>query len=114
MAKLTGKNALICGDDQTIKITAPFDLTGYTLTFTVKLPTSLSGASDAGAPLQVVYVCPADADTIAGIAYIPLTETDTRITAGKYVYDIQFVDGDGNKVSTRRKEIEFVEDVTKA
>lgn len=114
MAKLTGKNALICGDARTIKVTAPFNLTGYTLIFTVKSPTNLSVASDAGAPIQVTLVCPATADTIAGIAYIALTAAATRIAAGKYVFDVQFNAPSGSKVSSPRQDIEFVEDVTKS
>lgn len=114
MAKLTGKNALICGDDQTLRINAGFDLTGYTLTFTVKQRNALTTESDAGATIQVVHNPPANAETTAGIAYIPLTDTETRVAAGKYVFDIQFEDGDGVKVSSKRQDIEFVEDVTKA
>lgn len=114
MAKLTGKNALITGDDRTIKVTAPFDLTGYTVTFTVKPPTALASDSDAGATIQQVVTPPADADTTAGICYIPLTDEQTRITSGKYVFDIQFVDPDGKKASSPKQDIEFVDDVTKA
>lgn len=114
MARLTGKNALITGDDRTIKVTAPFDLTGYTVTLTVKSPTALASNSDAGATIQKVVTPPSNAETTAGICYIPLTATQTRVTAGKYVGDIQFVDGAGKKASTPRFDIEFVDDVTKA
>ena len=114
MARLTGKNALITGDGRTIKVTAPFDLTDYTLTFTVKPESALSSDSDAGAIIQVIHVCPADADTAAGIAYIPLTATDTRVAAGKYVFDIQFDKAGEEPFSSKRQDIEFVADVTKA
>jgi hypothetical protein len=112
MAKLTGKNALICGDARTIQVTAPFDLTGYTVTFTVKPETALTGVDDTGATIQKVVTSHSDA--VNGITLIELDTTDTRVTAGTYTFDVQFDDGAGNVTSSRRKDIEFVNDVTKA
>ena len=113
MAKLTGRNALITGDSRTIRVTAPdLDLTGYTVTFTVKSESALATDSDAGALIQKV-VTTHTAPT-AGITDIELTATDTRIAEGKYVYDIQFTDPSGSKSSSARQDIEFKYDVTKA
>ena len=111
MARLTGKNALICGDGRTIRVTAPFDITGYTVTFTVKASTALSADSDAGAVIQKTVTD--HTSPINGITDIVLSGDDTRITAGKYVFDIQFDNGTDAPVSSKRQDIEFVEDVTK-
>lgn len=117
MARLTGKNALICGDARTLKITAPFDLTGYTVTFTVKAATALASDSDAGAIVQVSKSTHdgASDDPTNGITYLSLSEDDTRVTAGTYVADVQFDDGSADSPTSSKKfEVEFVYDVTKA
>lgn len=111
MARLIGKNALICGDGRTIRVTAPFDITGFTVTFTVKPATALAADTDAGAVIQKVVTT--HTDPTAGVTDIVLDGTDTRVTAGKYVFDIQFDNGSDSPVSSRRQDIEFVEDVTK-
>lgn len=111
MAKLTGKHALICGDSRNIKVTAPFDLTGYTVKFTVKPGTALSSNTDSGATIQKSVSSHFDA--VNGVTFIPLTATDTRITGGKYKYDLEFTNG-ATVTSTPADDIEFVEDVTKS
>lgn len=112
MARLTGKNALICGDARSILVgPVPFDITGYTVTFTVKAPTALSSSSDAGAVIQKAV----SSHTSQYNTVIALSSEDTRIPAGKYVYDIQFSDGNpDHTTSSRPQEIEFIEDVTKS
>jgi len=112
MARLTGKNALICGDARTIQVTAPFDLTGYTVTFTVKPETGLSISNDTAATIQKIVTV--HSDPTNGITLIELSTSDTRVTPGTYTFDVQFDDGAGNVTSSRRKDIEFVADVTKA
>lgn len=110
MARLTGKKALICGDGRTLIVTAAFDVTGYTVTFTMKSPTALSADTDAGAVIQKAGSI---IDGPNGLVHIVLTGDDTRIPAGKYVFDIQFDDGENEPISLPAQPIEFREDVTK-
>ena len=117
MARLTGKNALICGDAGNIKITAPFDITGYTLKLTVKGVEALSSDSDSGAVMQLVksvHSGPSD-DPAKGVTYLPYTSENSRVTPGRYVFDVQFDDGSPDSpISSRKQEIEFTQDVTKS
>lgn len=113
MAKLTGKHALICGDSRNIKVTAPFDLTGYTVKFTVKPATALSSNSDTGATIQKSVSSHFSTSATQSVTFIPLTATDTRIPGGKYKYDLEFTNG-ATVTSTPADDIEFVEDVTKS
>lgn len=114
MAKLTGKNALICGDSRNILTSTalPFDATGYDIRFTVR-PRGGTGNDDSNA-----LISKTSADGISvdgdGIMTIALDNDDTRIAAGTYVFDIQFESPDGFVSSTKSQEIEFVDDVTKA
>lgn len=112
MANFTGKNALTCGDARNMLVgPVPFDITGWDVTFTVKVPTALTVDSDAGAPIQKVVSTHTDQYNTV----IELTADDTRIAAGKYVYDIQFSDGNpAHTTSSRVKPIEFTQDVTKS
>jgi len=111
MAKLTGDNALICGDDRTIRLTFPssIDLTGGTVNFAVKPKDSL-GANDNTSALIVKSVSSHVSSTVTDIV---LTDEDTRIAAGSYVFDIQLTDSNGTKTSCKRQPIQFVEDVYK-
>lgn len=112
MARLTGKNGLKCGDARNILVgPIPFDITGWTVTFTVKAANALASDSDAGAILQKVVTTHTDAFNTV----IELDEEDTRVTPGKYVFDIQFSDGDPtHTTSSSVQDIEFLADVTKA
>ena len=110
MSKLTGKNALICGDSRTLNLDFAFDITGYTVFFTVKSKTD-TATDDSSALIQKTVSSHTDA--VNGQTSIDLTETDTRIDPGKYVYDIQAKDADGNISSTVAQDIEFVADITK-
>lgn len=113
MARLTGKNALICGDSRNI-LTAtalPFDATGYDIRFTVRARGS-TGNDDSNALISKTST---DGITVDGnnIMTIALTDTDTRVDPGKYLFDIQFESPDGFVSSTKAQEIEFIADVTK-
>lgn len=110
MSKLTGKNALICGDGRTLELTFPFDITGYTVFFTVKVKDD-SSADDSDALIQKTITDFDDA--VNGLASIELTGEDTRIDPGKYRYDIQVKASGGEPSSTVPQDIEFVNDVTK-
>lgn len=110
MAKLTGKNALICGDSRTLALDFPFDLTGYTVFFTVK-PQDDTATDDSSALIQKTVT--SHVDPTNGLTNIVLSNTDTRIAPDTYVYDIQAKDGSGNISSTASQAIEFVNDITK-
>lgn len=111
MAKLTGKNALICGDSRNLVFTEPFDLTGYDIRFTVRAASSLTSNDDSNA---LIAKTSADGITLTdGIVTIELSDTDTRITPGTYKFDIQLVSPASFVSSTRPADIEFIGDVTK-
>lgn len=113
MARLTGRNALICGDSRNIstKAALPFDATGYTIRFTVRQRGS-TGNDDSNA---LISKATGDGITVseAGVMTIALSNSDTRVDPGKYLFDIQFVSPDGFVSSTKPQEIEFIADVTK-
>lgn len=111
MAKLTGRNALICGDSRTLELTFPFDITGCTVFFTVKSSSDLGGTDDNSALIEKTVT--SHTDPTNGKTNIVLSNIDTRIDADKYVYDIQIKDSQGNISSIVPQDIEFVEDVTK-
>ena len=110
-SKLTKKNALICGDDRSLIVTFPMDITGYDVFFTVKDVNGLTTNNDNDA---IIAKDTSNGVTILlNVATIALSNTDTRVTPGQYVYDIQAVSPTGKVASTRQQEIEFVQDVTK-
>ena len=109
--KLTKKNALICGDDRSLIVTFPMDITGYDIFFTVKDINGLTPNDDTDA---IIAKDTSNGVTILGsVATISLSNTDTRVTPGQYVYDIQSVSPGGLVSSTKQQDIEFVQDVTK-
>jgi len=110
-SKLTKKNALICGDDRSLLVTFPMDITGYDVFFTVKDVNNLTTDTDEDA---VIAKDTSNGVTILStVATITLSNTDTRVTPGQYVYDIQAVSPAGKVSSTKKQDIEFVSDVTK-
>ena len=64
----------------------PFDITGYEFFFTVKKSIK---DTDANAVIAKQVICPANADSVAGKAYISLTSSDTNVPFGNYMYDIK-------------------------
>jgi len=110
-SKLTKKNALICGDDRSLVVTFPMDITGYDIFFTVKDINGLTPDNDTDA---IIAKDTSNGITIIGsVATIALSNTDTRVTPGQYVYDIQAVSPANKVSSTKQQDIEFVQDVTK-
>lgn len=65
----------------------PFDLTGYTITLTVK---KNHGDSDADAIMQQVG---SSTNPTSGVGQVDLTYNQTDVPPGKYYYDIQINDG---------------------
>ena len=111
MAKLTGKNALICGDDRRLNLTFDgIDLSGATVYFTVKTSDDTSTTDDSAIIQKQTST---HDDAANGITHIDLSGTDTRIDPDVYVFDIQLKDSSGKVSSCPRQQIEFVQDVTK-
>ncbi len=110
MAKLVGRNALICGDSRTLNVSVAFDITGYTVFFTVK-PQDDTATDDSTALIQKTVTSHIDA--VNGETSIVLGSADTRIAPSTYSYDIQFKDATGDISSSGKQDIEFTEDVTK-
>lgn len=81
------------GNSRVIKVTIkdkstklPIDISGDKFYFTVKDSADLA---DASAVVQANVLAPADANSIAGTAFIPVTTDDTKdVTPGDYHYDI--------------------------
>lgn len=70
------------------------DITGYTIFFTVKKNTS---QSDTDAIITKTILPGQLTDPTHGITRLTLTDTDTDIAKGSYVYDLIFIDGSGNR-----------------
>ena len=66
----------------------PYPVNGITIYFTVK---SNFNDADSSAKLAKSYLIPTDTDSLNGIAYLSLTESDTTIDVGEYYYDMKFV-----------------------
>ena len=86
---------IIRGTDNTIQVTltqangSPIDLTGATVFFTVKSADSINetDSTDAQAVIKKTYTnIP---NPTAGIVNIALSNSDTDITSGNYLYDIK-------------------------
>jgi hypothetical protein len=106
---------IIRGDDKVYNVTVTdsagdaFDLTGYTVFFTVKR--SFRESDDSRALI---------AKTLSNISSpelgqfdIILTNSDTDIIGGKYYYDIQLKSGAGTITSAQRANFTILDDVTR-
>ncbi len=108
---------LIRGDSVSLGVTftdsngAAFNITGYSVFFTVKRECDISDANDDNALISKKVT--SHSNPTAGITAIALTTTDTDQSAGIYYWDLQLVSGGGAVSSTRRGEIEFTNDITK-
>jgi hypothetical protein len=91
------------GNDINLNITvtdsngSPVDITGYTLWFTVK---SDENDSDDEATIQKTVT--SHTDPTNGLTTFELTNTDTDIPHGTYLYDMQMKDT-SNKITTLTK-----------
>jgi len=101
----TTEEAILCvyrGDDKIITTTFkdeldnPIDITGYTVYFTVKEKEDET-VDDSNALIQVDVT--SHLDPVNGKTNINLTNIQTNIPVGKYVYDIQWKDT-GGKIKT--------------
>ena len=66
------------------------DISGWYIYFTVKADFN---NLDASAIISKTIQFPSNAESIAGIGYLPLTTSDTDKTIGDYFYDMKLVDG---------------------
>jgi len=71
------------------KDSAVFDITGYTLFFTVKKPADAEKGSDDDAIIKKTVTT--HTDPTAGISTITLSNSDTNIDAGNYLWDIKLL-----------------------
>lgn len=118
MAKL-GKEIkdVIRGDTRRVQCTfkdsdgSAIDLTDGTVYFTVN--SSGDPSSDSGAVIQKTATNSDFTSPTSGIHTFTLTHSDTNIAAGEYWYDIQFVDSQGNYVSSYRGKFTVQSDVTR-
>lgn len=110
MTDLVDQTALICGDSRTLNLTVGFDITGYTVFFTVK---NQDDTSDDDTSALIKKSTSDHSDPVNGKTSIALSNSDTRLGGGTYKYDFQFKSASGKFFSSRKALIEFVEDVTK-
>lgn len=75
------------------------DIRDYILFFTVK--NSLNDA-DTAALISKTTICPNNADSIAGIAYVVLNSVDTDVAIGNYTYDIKLQKVSGPSIVWRK------------
>lgn len=87
----------------------PINLTGGTVYFTVN--SSSDPANDGTATLQKVATSLTDPTN--GIHTFTLTHNDTNIDAGDYWYDAQFVDSNGEYLSSYRGKFGVQSDTTR-
>lgn len=85
----------------------PYDLTGYSFFFTVKInktdPDTSAVISEDFSPSSP----PTD-----GIAVLTLDDTQTDVDAQVYYYDVQIVDGSGDVTTIMLGEFTVVQDIT--
>ena len=106
---------IIRGDDKTFNITItdkngdPFNLTGYTVFFTVKRSFRESTDEDALISKNITSF----SSPTSGTFPMSLTHTDTDIIGGEYWYDMQLKSAGGTITSIRRAKFTIIDDVTR-
>lgn len=106
---------VIKATDARIKITftkngAAFDITDYTLFFTVKKPVGVSEDDDESAVISKDITV--HTDPTHGISNIILSNIETDIDVGTYYWDIKLVK-DGVVSSTLYDKMEILQNITK-
>ena len=82
-------------------------ITGWTIFFTVK-----ESFSDADADAKISKDITSHYDAAGGISKISLTSSDTDVTPGNYIYDIQVLKDDGSIVTILIGEVKVKSRVT--
>ncbi len=101
------------GDTKQVTITikkadgTAFDLTGATITFTMKKDETDPDASAVIQKNAVLQVPSTD-----GIAILTLTSADTAKDTGEYYYDFQLVDSTGRVATLLKETVEILQDIT--
>lgn len=92
--------------------TTRINLAGGTVYFTVN--TSADPANDTAPNMKIQKIITSGfTDATNGRHIVALTHSDTNIDAGEYWYDAQFVDSDGNYVSSYRGKFSVQSDTTR-
>lgn len=105
---------IIRGDDVTLHITFtdqdndPVDITGSEVFFTVK-----NKLADVDDDALIATSTTSHTTPDSGITSIVLTNTDTDINPGTYVYDLQLIDETDSVSSIIYGKFQIVDDVTK-
>jgi len=68
------------------------DITGWTVFFTVK-----NSVAETDAQALISKTITTHSDPTAGATQITLSDSDTDITQGEYLYDIAYLDDSGNR-----------------
>jgi hypothetical protein len=115
MASIKPDITLIRGDTSSIDFEftssgSAIDLTGATVFFTAK-PDLTNDTTDSTAVISVEVTSHTDPEN--GQTIIPLTDDDTDVTPGIYLYDIQLKRADGTITSIPARKLEVVADVTR-
>ena len=71
------------------------NISGWSIYFSVK---SDFNDLDASAVLSKNVLIPTNSESAAGIAYLPLTSSETALSVGEYFYDIKLI-STGNRVT---------------
>ena len=109
--------ALVRGDTKTYRLafyadtaqTTPLDLAGATIFFTAKAEAD-EDITDAEAVISKTIT--SISNPTLGIVDITLTPTNTKIDTGKYKYDVQLKDSDGNIITVLRGDLFVSYEVT--
>lgn len=107
------KIVIIRRDDHTLTVTFEdsngdaINITGYTVFFTAK-----TNENDADADAVISKTVTTHTNPTSGVTAITLSDTDTNIDPGIYLYDLQIKDGSGNITSADRGTFEVVQDIT--
>lgn len=104
---------IIKGTDATIKVTfskagVAYNITGYTLLFTVK---SIDAPTVADTSALIKKNITSHSDPTHGISLIILSNTETDIAVGHYYWDIRLLK-DGVLTSTQYDDLEIVQNIT--
>lgn len=100
------------GDTDIITVTVvdgegtAFDLTGYTMRFTVK-----NKSSDTDSLAKIGPTTATIASPLTGIGLIAISETDSDLKDKSYIYDVQITDATHNKTVAKDNFI-IIDDVT--
>lgn len=104
---------IIRRNDYTINVTCKnsddtaINITGYSVFFTVK-----RNVNDTDAEALISKKVTSHTNPTAGLTAVVLTNTDTDIDEGDYVYDFQLVNGSGLVSSSQRDIFTVQQDVT--